>query len=157
MIEQELSCLQERIRNMSRWSWQKLSNPSFNSNAPARQQLWKCSCCVVQMLLILSQHPAVNFVSASSKTECLRDKNETAGGNTVCFRGTNKETAHVPRHNRVLFHRQGPGEDIWKRLPMPVHKHSFQVHPPQDHSGCEIKQKRTSLQKCGNHVSTFPK
>lgn len=34
---------------------------------------------------------------------------------------------------------------------MPVHKHSFQVHPSQDYSGCEIKPKGTSLQKCGNH------
>lgn len=58
MTEKELSHLQERIRNMSRLSWQKFSNPSLNSNAPAHQQLWKCSRCVVQMQLILSQHPA---------------------------------------------------------------------------------------------------
>lgn len=58
MTEQELSHLQERIKKMGRWPWQKLSNPSLNSNAPAYQQLWKCSCCVVQMQLILSEHPA---------------------------------------------------------------------------------------------------
>lgn len=34
-------------------------------------------------------------------------------------------------------------------------RHSFQVHPSQGYSECEMKLKRTSLQKCGNRVSTF--
>lgn len=51
---------------------------------------------------------AINFIWASSKSECLRNKNEATGGNTVCFRGANKETVHVPRRNWVLFIGKAP-------------------------------------------------